>query len=322
MALVDGMLAVSHVPYVRAAGVLAHGTLLVPLSMVGNEVTAPNWHTAWWVGDAPREADGTPLKALNVSAGPARRISGMPAAALVCVKPRGREYRDHHEFVTTYVAIIGVPASIVDPTASARTHRAHPPVEMRSGAFAYADTATPRAGLGAAVETVMGSTVGIVGLGGTGSYVLDLVSKCEVDAIHLYDDDAFEQHSAFRAPGAATIDDLRARRRKVDHFAEIYRGIHRRIVPHAVRIDARTAPLLDVLDFAFVCIDDAAAKPPILDRLARLGIAYVDVGMGLQDTDRGVVGAIRTTLVAPGDNAMLERIPIVGDPGGLYATNI
>jgi len=142
VALVDGMLAISHVPYVRAAGTLAYGTLMVPLTMVGNEVTAPDWHTAWWVGEAPREADGTPLRALNVSEGAGRRISGMAAAALVCAKPHGREYRDHHEFVTTYVAIISVPASIVDPSASARTHRIPPPVEMRSGAFAYADTAT------------------------------------------------------------------------------------------------------------------------------------------------------------------------------------
>jgi len=322
VALVDGMLAISNVPYVRAAGTLARGTLVVPVSIANDEVSTPRTHTAWWIGDAPREADGTPLKALNFSGTRNQRFTGLPPAALICGKPHGREFRDHHEFAATYVTVIGVPASLIDPTATARLYGPSVPIETRAGTFAYMDTATPRAGLGPAAETIRGTTIGILGLGGTGSYVLDLVSKCSVDAIHLYDDDLFEQHSAFRAPGAATLDDLRARRRKVDHFAAVYRGIHRRVVPPPVRIDARTAPILDVLDFAFVCIDDAAAKPPILKRLSERGIPYVDAGMGLRDTERGIAGAVRTTLVAKEDQGMAERIPVVGDPDGLYATNI
>lgn len=321
-ALVDGMLIISHVPFVRAAGIVDRGSLLIPVTMNGDRLAPPRTHTAWWIGKSPREADGSPLRALNISEGHTTRIVGMAGAKMICGKPHGREYRDHHEFACTYVSIIGAPVSLVDPTATARIHRPPAPIDLRAGAFAYVDTATPRVGLGKATESIKGQTVGIIGLGGTGSYVLDLVSKCSVDAIHLYDDDLFEQHSAFRSPGAAGIDDLRARRRKVDHFAGVYGAIHRRVIPHAVRIDARTAPLLDPLDFAFVCIDDAAAKPPILDRLAALNIPYVDVGMGLQDTDRGIVGAMRTTLVVPGDVEMVERIPSVGDPGGAYATNI
>lgn len=323
MALVDGMLVVSHVPYLRSDGSIDRAALLVPLSMSGNRVVAPRAHLAWWTGDLPCEADGTPMRSINVTgAGAAPVLAGYPPALALCCKPKGREYRDHHEFVTTYVTLLGAPTASLDPTATARVRRRPEPLDVRAGPFAYMDTATPRAALGAAVTAIRGQTVGIVGLGGTGSYVLDLVSKCSVDSIHLFDHDLFEQHSAFRAPGAATLDDVRAQRRKVDYFAARYRGIHRRVIPHAVRVDGRTAALLDVLDFAFVCIDDAGSKPPILERLAARGIAYVDVGMGLHASERGIVGAVRTTLVTPGDGAMADRIPVVGHGDGVYATNI
>ena len=44
--------------------------------------------------------------------------------------------------------------------------------------------------------------VAIVGLGGTGSYVLDLVAKTPVRQIHLDDGDMFLQHNAFGSPSA------------------------------------------------------------------------------------------------------------------------
>ena len=322
MALLDGTLVISHVPYVRAGGSVARGDLIVPLAMEAGRVVAPRVHQAWWTGTAPKEADGSPLQGVAIQHGARPCVVGMPPAMMLCGRIRGREFRDHLEFVSTYVALLGAPAVTLDPKATARTRTGFRPVESGSGPFAYVDTASSRAALGAINATVGGQTIGIIGLGGTGSYVLDLLSKCSVDAIHLFDDDLLEQHSAFRAPGAATIADLRSGRRKVDHFASIYRGIHRHVVPHGVRIDSRTVSLLDPLDFVFVCIDEAGAKPPILGRLADRGIPFVDVGMGLHASDRGIGGAIRTTLVEPGDQAMVDRIPTVGDPDGIYATNI
>jgi molybdopterin/thiamine biosynthesis adenylyltransferase len=322
VALVGGMLTVANVPYVGPTGDLGRGELVVPLSMTGGRLAPPNVHTAWWYGDEPCETDGTTLKGVNVTELTQMPLPERGPARMICGKPHGREFRDHHEFVVTYITLLGGPAAAIDPLVTARVQARQAPVDVTNGDFAYLDTATPRSALGSFNEKIRGQIIGIIGLGGTGSYVLDLISKCCVRAIHLFDDDLFEQHSAFRAPGAATIDDLRARRRKVDHFASMYRGIHRGVVPHAVRIDAGTAPLLDMLDFAFVCIDDAAAKPPIMERLAARGIPYVDVGMGLHASDRGIVGAMRTTLVTPDDDTMIDRIPIVGDPDGIYSTNI
>ena len=60
----------------------------------------------------------------------------------------------------------------------------------------------------------------ILGLGGTGSYILDLVAKTPVKEIHLYDGDTFYQHNAFRSPGAPSSDELRARQTEGDLFQE------------------------------------------------------------------------------------------------------
>ena len=74
--------------------------------------------------------------------------------------------------------------------------------------------------------------MGIVGLGGTGSYVLDLVSKTPVSEIHLFDGDKFYSHNAFRAPGAASIEELENVEYKTDRFANMYGKMRKGIVSH------------------------------------------------------------------------------------------
>ena len=55
---------------------------------------------------------------------------------------------------------------------------------------------------------LMNHKVAIIGLGGTGSYILDMLAKTPVSEIHLFDGDDFLTHNAFRSPGAASLDDL------------------------------------------------------------------------------------------------------------------
>ena len=82
------------------------------------------------------------------------------------------------------------------------------------------------------VDLFRGKTVAIVGLGGTGSYVLDLVSKTEVEEIHLYDSDKFERANAFRAPGAFAPDQVAAESYKVEMYRERYAQFRRGIIAH------------------------------------------------------------------------------------------
>ncbi len=85
-------------------------------------------------------------------------------------------------------------------------------------------------------EKLDGERVAIVGLGGTGSYILDFVAKTRVSEIHVFDHDTFFTHNAFRGPGAPSIEELNAAPLKVDRFVAMYSLMHRKgIVAHLFR---------------------------------------------------------------------------------------
>ena len=81
---------------------------------------------------------------------------------------------------------------------------------------------------------MLSKKIAIIGLGGTGSYVLDLVAKTPVKEIHLFDGDTFLQHNAFRSPGAPSGEELRAKLPKVTYLKNAYGKMHTGIVAHPV----------------------------------------------------------------------------------------
>src|SRR5205814_2083057 len=111
--------------------------------------------------------------------------------------------------MTTYATILSSQAEAIDPAVTARANRFVEPPEDES-VFHYLDTASSKAGVATLNEKLAVDRIAIVGLGGTGSYVLDFLAKTPVKQIDLYDGEPFLQHNAFRAPGAASVDDLRA----------------------------------------------------------------------------------------------------------------
>jgi tRNA A37 threonylcarbamoyladenosine dehydratase len=46
-----------------------------------------------------------------------------------------------------------------------------------------------------------GKKVAIIGLGGTGSYILDFIARTHLERITLFDDDKVHVHTIFRVPG-------------------------------------------------------------------------------------------------------------------------
>ena len=119
-------------------------------------------------------------------------------------KPAGG-YADYYEKMTRYIEIISSAARALDSRVDARTFK---PIESSESdsVFHYFDTASSRAGIMGISAKLAPLRIAIVGLGGTGSYVLDLVAKTCVREIHLFDDDLYLQHNAFRAPGAASLE--------------------------------------------------------------------------------------------------------------------
>lgn len=98
--------------------------------------------------------------------------------------------------------------------------------------FKYADTASSRAGIAVASAKLELGKIGIVGTGGTGSYILDLVAKTPVKEIHLFDGDIMLNHNAFRSPGAPSVEELREKPSKAEYFQRLYSKMRRGIVAH------------------------------------------------------------------------------------------
>jgi molybdopterin/thiamine biosynthesis adenylyltransferase len=234
-------------------------------------------------------------------------------------------YPDYYAKFTTYVQILSSEAQRIEPSVSACTF---PPVpdDDADSPFRYLDTASSRAGLSAMSAKLAGQRLAIVGLGGTGSYVLDLVSKTPVREIHLIDADTFCNHNAFRSPGAATLSELEAKQAKVNYLAARYGHMHCGLHAHQEALTADNMGLLSGISFAFLCLDDGVAKGPILGVLERDGIPYIDVGMGLREQAGGLAGQVRVTAHSaahPRAASDRQRIPIsAAVPTGEYATNI
>lgn len=296
--VVAGHLVLRDVPYVDHLRRVRRGVLVSTLDLAGDRTVAPGDHYAWFAGALPCDHDGRPLLGM-VHAHHARSLAAdLKVDHWLCSKPFGREFVDYYEKMTTFTDQISGYAAALDPTATARTGCVVAAEGIRSP-FQYVDTATARNGTGALIDRLAGLSIGIVGLGGTGAYILDLICKTPVRRIHVFDDDAFLQHNAFRAPGAASREDLEAIRSKVDHFDRIYSKLHRGIVPHPVRIHASNLRLIERLDFVFLCMDDAAAKRAIVEALEKNNISFIDVGMGLQRGDAGLTGILRVATSTP-----------------------
>jgi molybdopterin/thiamine biosynthesis adenylyltransferase len=166
--------------------------------------------------------------------------------------------------------------------------------------------------------------IAIVGVGGTGSYVLDLVAKTPVKEIHLFDADKFSTHNAFRAPGAPSVDELREQRLKTRYLGGIYSKMNRRIKAHETGIDSSNVDALRDMTFVFLCFDPGPDKKIIVDKLEELSISFIDVGIGLYRRGDSLGGKLRVTTSLPGRReSARQNIPLSGgDANDEYDKNI
>jgi hypothetical protein len=311
-----GFLLVHGVPYVKADRSLARGTLLCALTLdpSGQSTVAPGDHTAYFVGDMPCHRDGQPLTAIVNSSARQNLGNGIEVDHYLSSKPEGTgRYESFYEKMVAYVGHIQRPAQSHDRTADARTGR-KAAASDNEGPFQFPDTASARYGLGAVNHKLELRRVAIIGLGGTGSYVLDLVAKTPVEEIHLYDDDQFLNHNLFRAPGAPEPETLKDFPSKVAYFAAGYGRIHGGVTPHPVRITTANVEELAGFDFAFVCVDKGSARRAIADGLHRLGIPFIDTGIGVELEAETLDGCVRVTFIRPEmEWVAVERLLPFGD---------
>jgi ThiF family len=327
IAIVGGYLVITHVPYVNASRDVKYGTLISDLTLSGDITATPDSHTAYFSGELPCDRTGRPLSELTSGLRHSRAVTDeLTINYIFSRKPiQPHFYFDYYEKMTTYIAILSTHAQAIDADATAQTYESVAE-DNDQGVFKYLDTASSRAGTGVPTNNLAVPRVAIVGLGGTGSYILDLIAKTPVRQIHLFDGDRFLQHNAFRAPGAPTIDHLRRQPMKVDYLADRYSAMRRGIIPHGYELDESNVAELDDMSFVFLAVDNESSKRVIVKRLEVMEVPFVDAGMGLYEVDGSLAGLVRTTISAgswTARKAIRSRIfSGISDENDMYSQNI
>lgn len=318
---IGGLLVMREIPYVDAQREVKRGMLISTLCLSGDLTQKPEPHTVHFCGDFPCQADGTPLHSIAAGTGEWDLGNGLLAQHMFSSKPDDQGYQNYFDKLTTYANILAGPAAVLARGVSAKVFRE--PDEEEASVFNYIETASDRVGIGALTARLEGERIAIVGVGGTGSYILDQIAKTPVAEIRLIDNDEFLQHNAFRAPGAPSLDSLRQVWKKVDYFKDIYSRMHRHIVPHAMHLDASNAQVLDGATFAFLSMDASESKRAAIERLEALGVPFIDVGMGLELEGGSLGGILRVSTSTPDARDHLrDRVSFDGGGNDVYVSNI
>jgi len=321
IAIQSGFLLVRQVPYARTDRTVDRGILVSPLELANDVAQRPRDHVVFWTGDMPCDANGSPLSRLVNQSSDRTIIEDLVAHHSFSQKP-AEGYVDYHHKMTNYVRMLEGPAQALVPGVTARVFPVVRTDEAES-VFTYEDTASSRAGIVPITQKLEKGRIAIVGVGGTGSYVLDHIAKTPVAEIHLYDGDRFLQHNAFRSPGAPSAEELERGLRKVEWFAELYSHMHRRIIPHPYDLDETNVSELLGMEFVFLCIDRGSPKRSVVEFLIGNNIPFIDVGMGLHIEGESLAGLARVTTAVPGKTeSVVSRIPFTDGENEEYAQNI
>ena len=315
-------LVMHDVPYVNEQREVKLGKLVSDLSLAGDVTIAPQNHVALFVGDHPCDLFGKRISAIAHVSSQHVLADGLIVNHSFSNKPPSG-YADYFHKMTTYAAIISGPAEALRPDLDARTYKVRPSEDQ--GPFVYIDTASSRAGIADITRKLEQDRVVIVGLGGTGAYTLDLVAKTPVRRIDLYDGDRFLQHNAFRGPGAPSIESLREQPFKVEYWRDVYSNMHRGISAHAEYLGPDNVGTLAGANMVFLCMDAGPAKVEIVRGLERLGLSFIDVGMGLELLDDQILGQLRVTSSTPAkrEHVWSGRVSLSkGDEDDIYSRNI
>jgi hypothetical protein len=304
-------LLIEGIPAATSRREVVPGVLYCPLDIdpQGKTVNPCSNHQCWWIGEPPCDSTGRVMA--EMISNPAEEDKGDGIKTTVAFSRKKADqspYRDYHEKIWTYAQLIWHEAQIIDSNCDPRGKPVPAVVEAQARVFHYPDMATTRAGIGAATAKLLANRIAIIGIGGTGAYILDLLAKTPIGEIHIYDGDVFALHNAFRSPGAPKKEEL-TDPMKVDWFGDIYDRMRAGIIRHPYYVGAAQLPELAGFDFVFVAIDDAVARKVILEGLIATKVSFIDVGIDVVlDEQSSLRGMCRFTVGLPDFHGHIQEV--------------
>ncbi|MBY5427881.1 ThiF family adenylyltransferase [Rhizobium leguminosarum] len=296
IALDSGHLVIRDIPYLDEKGALCWGAIVCKLTSADSKRFIMEDHQIYFAGSHPHGLDGQPIP--NLGGGQHTLPLKSPDVVVqrsMSNKPTGG-YVDHVAKIDRYVAILCGPA-MERYGANPLTFR-KVKSEDEESIFKFADTLTSRAEIGDLVQVFKDEVIAIIGLGGTGSYVLDYMVKTPVARIIGFDRDPYHVHNAFRSPGKLS-DEGELDRAKAEMYQGRYENFRHGLTLLPKFIDESCIEDLKDVTFAFVCVDKGSSRRGIFDLLTKLQIPFVDVGMGLNRKQHAINGTLRATYYEP-----------------------
>ena len=188
--------------------------------------------------------------------------------------------------------------------------------------FHIPNTFEERAAIAPVQDQIRGDRIAIIGLGGTGAFLFDLIAKTPVSEIHLLDPDIVESHTFKRAPAAPTAGEIEMVETgsllKVDYYRSKYQAFREGVHVHPVRVDSEDMLVEFVaehsIDFVFICIDqltegDSARQDVVYQAVSASGVPFIDSGVSITVEDCSVRGSVTTSYYAAGSDAWKDAIP-------------
>lgn len=325
VAFAGNCLVVRDIPYLDQYGALQMGAIVTKLEFIDGERVKQEDHQVMFAGGVPHGLDGKPIPNLG-DRGARYELCGDCAEIVVerqfSNKPiGGNGYSDFHEKIEAYVAIIAGPA-VERHHVSPLTFRIQSRTSDES-VFELPDSNSSRAGTGGIGKQLAGDIVALIGLGGTGAYVLDLLVKSPVREIRAFDNDTFCVHNAFRSPGRLCLDELGCQKAAV--YQDRYANFRKGLTAKSQFIDASSASDLEGVTFAFICVDKGSSRAEIAKLLSELGIPFVDVGMGVTRQSSSLNGQLRTTHLSPENASQVlaaGHVPMTDPSEGIYREDV
>lgn len=191
--------------------------------------------------------------------------------------------------------------------------------------FKYPDTNSSRAGIEFLNRKFENQKIAIIGLGGTGSYILDQVAKTPVKEIHIFDADVFQLHNAFRSPGAVSNEKLETENgiTKVEYYYGIYSNMHTGIKAHTKYVTLENVNELQDFSYVFVSIDKNEVRYNLAKAFLKMSVTFIDVGIGVNKADDCLNGAVRVTVGSSDKSDHLDlRIGQFESEENEYSNNI
>jgi len=318
-------LVVRDIPYLDSSGGLQWGAIVAKLEFIDKERVTQTDHQIYFAGSVPYGLNGAPVPGL---AGGPHQLALSDACKDVVVqrsfsnKPRATgKFADFFEKIESYIGHISGPA-IDRYGVTPYTFRAVKEV-LTDSIFKFHDTLTSRAEISELSTKFKDDVVAVIGVGGTGAYILDFLVKTPVREIRVFDLDRFHIHNAFRSPGRTEEAELG--HKKVDVYAARYDNFRSGITVGAKFIDATCVEDIKGVTFAFVCVDKGSARAGIFDLLLSRRIPFVDVGIGLRRKSGLLTGMLRATYYSAEHGIKVRDMglaDLVDNPNDIYRTNI